>query len=122
MGGDITLFKQCLGGKCCRFASQSFSHSLIVKGATVLHGKEISIPDLRAGFAYVMAAAIASETSMISGLPFLERGYEKLMPKLSNLGVDIETVQTDDKPEVVVGQTRKRKAFEELQPVLAGSW
>ena len=59
MGADITLFKQCLGGKQCRFASQSFSHSAIVKGQTPLVGKEISIPDLRAGFAYVMAAMVA---------------------------------------------------------------
>ncbi len=121
MGGDITLFKQCLGGKCCRFASQSFSHSLIVKGCTALHGKEISIPDLRAGFAYVMAAAIAAETSLISGLPFLERGYEKLVPKLASLGVDIEKVKVDDKPEVTIGQPRKRKPFEEFQPVMASS-
>ena len=36
MGADITLFSQCLGGKQCRFASQSFSHSVIVKGPTPL--------------------------------------------------------------------------------------
>src|SRR3984957_8160871 len=71
MGAEITLFRQCLGGKQCRFASQCFSHSLIVKGVSALYGREISIPDLRAGFAYVMAAVIASDTSIISGLPFL---------------------------------------------------
>lgn len=119
MGAEITLFKQCLGGKCCRFASQSFSHSLIVKGATALHGKEISIPDLRAGFAYVMAAALAQESSIISGLPFLERGYEKLVPKLASLGVDIDKVKIDDKPEVTVGYPRKRKTADDRQPVLA---
>jgi UDP-N-acetylglucosamine 1-carboxyvinyltransferase len=119
MGAEISLFKQCLGGKCCRFASQSFSHSLIVKGATALHGKEISIPDLRAGFAYVMAAALAQETSIISGLPFLERGYEKLVPKLASLGVDIDKIKIDDKPEVTVGFPRKRKTADDRQPVLA---
>src|SRR5205085_3251586 len=30
MGADISLFRQCLGGKQCRFASQSFAHSVIV--------------------------------------------------------------------------------------------
>jgi UDP-N-acetylglucosamine 1-carboxyvinyltransferase len=89
MGADITLFKQCLGGKDCRFASQSFSHSMIVKGVTALRGKEITIPDLRAGFAYVMAALIADDQSVISGLHFLDRGYEKLVHKLSSLGVDV---------------------------------
>lgn len=116
MGADITLFKQCLGGKQCRFASQSFSHSLIVKGHTPLVGKEISIPDLRAGFAYVMAALIASDTSKILGLPFLDRGYEKLVPKLQTLGVDVERVKVDDKPEVPIGVPRKRNPMQELEP------
>lgn len=90
MGADISLFKQCLGGKCCRFASQSFNHSMIVKGPTPLVAKEITIPDLRAGFAYIMAAAIAEGTSVISGLHFLDRGYEKIVPKLAALGADVE--------------------------------
>lgn len=89
MGADITLFKQCLGGKDCRFSSHSFCHSLIVKGSTPLVAKEISIPDLRAGFAYVMAAAIAEGTSVLSGLHFLDRGYENIVPKLASLGVDV---------------------------------
>lgn len=93
MGADISLFRQCLGGKSCRFESQSFGHSVIVKGATPLVGKEIRIPDLRAGFAYVMAALIASDTSTISGLPFLQRGYEDLVKKLEGLGADASLVK-----------------------------
>lgn len=117
MGADITLFKQCLGGKQCRFASQSFCHSAIIKGSTVLSAREISIPDLRAGFAYVMAALIASDTSVISGLPFLDRGYEKLVPKLISLGVNVERVKIDDKPEIIIGSPRKRPLMNELQTV-----
>jgi UDP-N-acetylglucosamine 1-carboxyvinyltransferase len=90
MGGDITLFRQCLGGKQCRFASQCYSHSLIVKGPSPLIAKSITIPDLRAGFAYVMAAVMASGTSTISGLPFLDRGYENLTGKLASLGAQVE--------------------------------
>ena len=89
MGADITLFRQCLGGKQCRFASQSFCHSAIVKGQTPLIGRDIVVPDLRAGFAYVMAAAIAQETSTLSGLHFLDRGYENLSDKLLMLGCDV---------------------------------
>ncbi len=89
MGADITLFKQCLGGKECRFASQGFHHSIIIKGPSLLECRDISIPDLRAGFAYVMAATLAKGTSVISGLQFLDRGYEKLVPKLASLGVDV---------------------------------
>jgi len=115
MGADINLFRQCLGGKQCRFASQSFSHSAIVKGATILSAKEISIPDLRAGFAYVMAALLAHETSYISGLPFLDRGYEKLVPKLESLGVDVERIKKDDQPEITIGGPRKKGILAELE-------
>lgn len=98
MGAEITLFRQCLGGKQCRFASQSFCHSLIVKGTSPLLAKDITVPDLRAGFAYVMAAVLASGTSKISGLHFLDRGYENLAGKLAMLGVEVERESVDDKP------------------------
>lgn len=89
MGADIELFTQCLGGKKCRFASQNHHHSLVIKGLTPLTAKEIWIPDLRAGFAYVMAALLAIETSTISNVEFLDRGYENLVDKLNLLGADI---------------------------------
>lgn len=93
MGADISLFRQCLGGKCCRFDSHSFNHSIVVRGVTALEAKNIRIPDLRAGFAYVMAALIAEGTSVIDGLPFLDRGYENLCGKLASLGANIERSQ-----------------------------
>lgn len=99
MGADVTLFRQCLGGKHCRFESQSFCHSLIVKGVSQLVAKDISIPDLRAGFAYVMAAALANGTSTISNLHFLDRGYENLANKLGALGVDVTRQSADKKQE-----------------------
>jgi UDP-N-acetylglucosamine 1-carboxyvinyltransferase len=119
MGADITVFRQCLGGKDCRFASHSFSHSLIVKGQSPLVGKEISIPDLRAGFAYVMAATLAIDTTTITGLPYLDRGYENLVPKLCQLGVDAVRTKTetvaDEEPVLVPA---KRKAAREKLPVM----
>ncbi|NGX43323.1 MAG: UDP-N-acetylglucosamine 1-carboxyvinyltransferase 1 [Chlamydiae bacterium] len=93
MGADITLFRQCLGGKECRFSSQSYAHSLIVNGPTSLSGREVTIPDLRAGFAYVMGAVIAKDTSVLSGLPFIDRGYENLDQKLQGLGVDVTRIK-----------------------------
>ena len=47
------------------------------------------IPDLRAGFAYVMAALIAPEESIISGAQFLDRGYEHLVEKLQSIGAKV---------------------------------
>ena len=89
MGADIELFTQCLGGKSCRFAFKNHHHSIVIKGITPLCAKEIWIPDLRAGFAYVMAALLATEASTISNIEFLDRGYEALVEKLSSLGADI---------------------------------
>jgi len=92
MGADIALFKQCLGGKKCRNATHNYEHSAIIKGICQLQAIDITIPDLRAGFAYVMAALIAKGTSSISGVPFLERGYEDLVNKLQKIGAKVERV------------------------------
>ncbi|MEZ5315090.1 MAG: UDP-N-acetylglucosamine 1-carboxyvinyltransferase [Chlamydiales bacterium] len=100
MGAEIDLFKQCLGKKQCRYAMRNYEHSVIVRGETPLKGCDIKIPDLRAGFAYVMAALIASGKSTISGMHFLDRGYENLVTKLQKLGANIKRIHTtpDIKP------------------------
>ncbi len=95
MGADVELFTQCLGGKECRFASRNFHHSLIVRGPTPLKGREIAIPDLRAGFAYIMAALVAPEESVIGGLQYLDRGYENLVDILAPLGANITRGSAD---------------------------
>jgi UDP-N-acetylglucosamine 1-carboxyvinyltransferase len=100
MGAEIALFKQCLGNKPCRFAAYNYDHSIVVKGCSPLQANEITIPDLRAGFAYIMAALIASGQSHIRGMHYLDRGYEKLVAKLQNLGASVHRIQTepDTKP------------------------
>jgi UDP-N-acetylglucosamine 1-carboxyvinyltransferase len=97
MGADIELFTQCLGGKPCRFASSDYHHSIVIKGPTQLKAKEIAIPDLRAGFAYVMAALLSPDVSTISNVDYLDRGYENLVQKLTSLGADISRVTLDKK-------------------------
>jgi len=92
MGAKLELFTQCLGNKPCRFNNQHHHHGLIVYGKTPLKGKNISIPDLRAGFAYVMAALLAPEESTISNVHYLDRGYEDLVGKLQSLNAKVELV------------------------------
>lgn len=96
MGADIELFTQCLGGKSCRFANLNHPHSIIIKGPTPLKEKDIEIPDLRAGFAYVMAALISEGKSSISCVPYLDRGYENIIEKLSSLGANIKKIGKTD--------------------------
>lgn len=89
MGAEIQLYNYCLGNKPCRFSGRDYKHSCVIKGKSRLQGKEIAIPDLRAGFSYLIAAAIAEGTSVISGVEYIERGYENIFEKFKGLGADI---------------------------------
>ncbi|WP_424640061.1 UDP-N-acetylglucosamine 1-carboxyvinyltransferase [Embleya sp. AB8] len=91
MGANVILSTDCLGGKPCRFASRDFEHSAVVLGRTPLTGGDLEIPDLRAGFAYLLAALIARGDSTISGTRFVERGYEDPVGKLASIGALIQT-------------------------------
>lgn len=102
MGADVSLFTECLGNKTCRFASHNHKHSLIVKGSTPLFASNIHVPDLRAGFAYVMASLIAKGTSTITGVNFLDRGYANLVENLTSLGANIERVSESSQSPVSV--------------------
>ncbi len=90
MGAEIQLYRQCLGEKPCRFKSRDFAHSCVIKGPTRLHAADITIPDLRAGFSYLIAAALAEGTSCIRGVRYVERGYEQIFEKFQGLGAHIE--------------------------------
>ena len=89
MGAEVDFFTQCLGSKPCRFALQNHHHSVVIHGGAKLHARDIVIPDLRAGFAYVMAALIAEGTCKVTNLHFLDRGYEDLDGKLRALGAKV---------------------------------
>ena len=93
MGADIDLAKFCLGHKPCRFRNQGHEHSCIIRGRTTLHGVPIRIPDLRAGFAYVIAALLAEGTTEVSGIHFLERGYADVPGKLEAINARIDVVR-----------------------------
>ena len=103
MGADISLFKQCLGNRECRFGACSYYHSIVVKGPTPFKGRSLTIPDLRAGFAYVMAGLIASGTTTVSGVYFLDRGYERIVEKLQSVGARCERiVEDEEEPQPIV--------------------
>jgi UDP-N-acetylglucosamine 1-carboxyvinyltransferase len=87
MGGEIEMFDTCLGGPDCRFADRNAKHSVIVRGPSKLVGADVEIPDVRAGFSGVIAAAVADGSSRISGVRHLERGYDAPFERLSGLGL-----------------------------------
>jgi len=92
MGAEIELFAMCLGGPACRFHDTSSLHSAVVRGVSQLRGAEVEIPDVRAGFSSVIAAAIADAPSTLHGIQHLERGYHRPMEQLASLGLDLRRV------------------------------
>src|SRR6266545_1767541 len=67
MGATIELYNTCLGAKACRFRYGDHPHSCLVQGPTPLHGTSMQIPDIRAGFSYVIAALVGNGASTIDG-------------------------------------------------------
>ena len=93
LGAKTQLTTHCLGGTTCRYRETSHEHSVSILGPTPLHAcadEPISIPDLRAGLAYVIAAAISSGTSLVTGIHFLERGYGDVVPRLTAMNLNIK--------------------------------
>jgi len=66
-------------------------HTAVVRGrgAGGLIGAPVMATDLRASSSLVIAGLAASERTEISRIYHLERGYEKLVDKLSNLGARV---------------------------------
>jgi UDP-N-acetylglucosamine 1-carboxyvinyltransferase len=92
MGAEVELFDTCLGGPACRFHDTNAAHSAVVRGVSKLRGAEVTIPDVRAGFSSVIAAAVADGPSTLHGIHHLERGYHKPFETLESLGLKLERV------------------------------
>jgi UDP-N-acetylglucosamine 1-carboxyvinyltransferase len=95
MGATIQLYRECLGGLQCRFGARNFLHSAAISGPTKLHAADLTIPDLRGGFSYVIAALAAEGTSLLRGISLIDRGYENFLAKLAALGADVEVVERE---------------------------
>lgn len=92
MGGEVELFDTCLGGPACRFHDSSAKHSAVVRGVSKLQGADVTIPDVRAGFSSVIAAAAAEGSSTLHGIHHLERGYNAPFDTLVSLGLRLTRV------------------------------
>jgi UDP-N-acetylglucosamine 1-carboxyvinyltransferase len=90
MGAQIQLYRECLGSLPCRFQQQNFKHSAVISGPGKLKGADIEVPDLRAGFSYLIAALAAEGESKVSGIDIIERGYESFIEKLEKLGANLQ--------------------------------
>jgi len=94
LGAHTQLTTHCLGSTQCRYKSMDYHHSAIITGGTKLTSNNcvIDVPDLRAGLAYVIAAAIANGTTIITGIQNIERGYGSVPQRTKNTNLNIETI------------------------------
>ncbi|OGD92117.1 UDP-N-acetylglucosamine 1-carboxyvinyltransferase [Candidatus Curtissbacteria bacterium RIFCSPHIGHO2_12_FULL_41_13] len=68
-------------------------HRVLVYGPTNLRGQKLDTPDIRAGIALVIAALAAKGKSSIERAELIERGYEDVVQRLTNLGAEIKKLE-----------------------------
>ena len=64
-------------------------HRAVVVGPAKLHGAVMASPDIRAGMALISAALCANGRSVINNAHQVDRGYERIVERLSALGAAI---------------------------------
>ena len=76
----------------------------VIEGTEHLQGCTVRAFDLRAGAAMVIAALAAEGITTVEDAHYIERGYESIIEKLTDLGADITRVETrDDEPAASAG-------------------
>ena len=65
----------------------------IVTGTEKLYGATVTANDLRAGAALIIAGLAAEGTTWVKNIHYVERGYEKLIHKLTQLGATIRRIE-----------------------------
>ncbi len=85
-------------GYCTELESMGANIRINGKTATVtgvdrMYGATVCDHDLRAGAALVIAGLAAQGTTYVEHIHFIERGYERLVEKLTALGADIRRVE-----------------------------
>ncbi|MBR3750597.1 MAG: UDP-N-acetylglucosamine 1-carboxyvinyltransferase [Clostridia bacterium] len=63
-----------------------------VDGVERLYGRTVEASDLRAGAALIVAGLMAEGTTTISGVKYIDRGYERIEDKLTSVGADIKRI------------------------------
>ncbi len=67
-------------------------HSAIISGNLQLQGAHVKATDLRAGAALILAGLIAEGETHIHNISHIDRGYNKIENKLTELGVSITRI------------------------------
>ncbi len=68
----------------------------VIEGVPRLLGAQVVAPDLRGGFALILAGLAAHGETVVRGVEHIDRGYEKPEQILRSLGADIQRIQDDE--------------------------
>ena len=68
-------------------------HRVLVSGPSSLKSQTLSSPDIRAGIALVIAALIARGESTIGNTELIDRGYQNIVERLSDIGAVIKRIE-----------------------------
>ncbi|WP_203363482.1 UDP-N-acetylglucosamine 1-carboxyvinyltransferase [Bacillus sp. REN10] len=63
--------------------------SAVINGSVQLQGAKVKASDLRAGAALVIAGLMAEGVTEVTGLEHIDRGYSRLVEKLSDIGAEL---------------------------------
>ena len=69
------------------------ANQALVRGRRKLSGTRVEAKELRGGAALVAAGAAAEGITVIGQKHFLDRGYERIVEDMNNLGVCAETCE-----------------------------
>lgn len=73
-------------------------HTAVVTGVSFLAGAPVEAPDIRGGGALIAAALAAEGETLVGGLQYIDRGYERIHLQLRGLGADIERIEDAAEP------------------------
>lgn len=80
-------------GACIRVVE---GNSAVIEGVEKLTGATVRALDLRCGAALVIAGLMADGYTAVEHIEYVERGYEKMVQKLCELGAAIEKIESED--------------------------
>jgi UDP-N-acetylglucosamine 1-carboxyvinyltransferase len=67
----------------------------LIRGPNKLRGSEVRALDIRSGAALILAALVASGKSVVCDMGYVDRGYEGIHQKLTQLGAEIERIESE---------------------------
>lgn len=92
MGASIVVHPEGFAAPERRVPRRALEQAAVIDGPTPLHGADVTVPDLRGGYSYVIAALTAAGESTVRNIGIIRRGYEKFLDKLTALGADFDVL------------------------------